>query len=314
MKDVKISRVAKAKENQSFSSLALGSQSFSSKSSIAYSCNQDLKSRVINFGNLSKDHVKRSSISKFEASGCCSSIKNSNYSISELTDDFQMPCKISNSNYSISLKIENLFDKTKVSRVQSSNNTKNLSIKMGRSKQPKCSSQGGCKSIINLGPHPSFKEIKLECLQTSKMMDSNSVEFQLNLISELKKIKFSTKEVEQVKNPSAQSKSFSETSNNETVNNILNYARNTTILTTRSKSSQHKFKKSKNFCCCTSFKNSNKEINKSYLSTNITRKSGNYSVKSMVLNDSLSRFRKKKSASIKSEKKPGTCATACTIF
>lgn len=312
MQNARSSGMTKSKDNQSLSSLAFGTKSFSSKSSVSFANKGGLQS-IINSKNLGSEQPRRNPLSSMGVSG--NSIVSNNYSISELEGDFDMPCKLnSNMHNSVSSTIGNIFQDNPqiIGGPSQSNNAKEFSYSQSEHRKPRSSNNNN--SNIKLGPNPSFRSIKLNCLQTSNLMNSNSVEFQLNLISELKKgIKFSTKEAELVKIPTSPSKSISEISSNETVNNILNYARNTTILTTRSKSSQYKLKKSRKFFCCSSLKNSNKELNKSYLSTNITRKSGNYSVKSMVMNDSLSRFRKKKSASIKSDKKLGTCA-GCTIF
>lgn len=318
MQKTKSNQMTNSQRDHSYRSSAPCNYSFSSKSSVPFSLNNCLQSKIDKIKSFDSEQAKNFQFSNFDVPSCFSSIANNSFSNSEQTEVFDMPFKLNHKAYnSVFSTAGKIFEKAQRKVVDSSRveNASNHSFSKLEKGGELISRSNRYKSLIKLGPHPSFRCIRLNCLQTSKMLDTNSVEFQLNLISEIKKgIRFSTKDAELIKIPTVQSKSASVLSNNDdTVNNILNYARNSTVLTARSKSSQIKLKQSRKFYCCSSLKNSNKEINKSYLSTNITRKSGNYSVKSMVMNDSLSRFRKKKSASIKSDKKSGTCAV-CNIF
>lgn len=160
------------------------------------------------------------------------------------------------------------------------------------------------------GPFLKFEPITMHCMNESVKLNSDSVNFQLDFLSYYSK----RKKYKESAKPDISSDSYHD--NNDTINRVIDMGMNNQPYTTRSSNSAHARRKSmrKSRVCCfnvQTFKGRDEKIQ--YMSTNNTKKSTNLSAKSaksLVMNDSLAKLRKKRSK----EKKITCNSKMCNIF
>jgi len=147
------------------------------------------------------------------------------------------------------------------------------------------------------GPRINIVPIKLDCNSIVNKLNTLSIDFQLNNLTYKEKVEI----ISNINNSfgftsELESKKSKRTENNKTINNIL---------TTRTQVCKKSKSKEKTYCCWQiNYKQIKEERNKSYLSTNATKRS-NFSAKSLQLNDSLTKKRKQMKTS---------CEFGCTIY
>ena len=166
------------------------------------------------------------------------------------------------------------------------------------------------KEEVNLiGPFIQFIPIRPKCNSSFNKLSSDSINFDLdNLTYKRNNNESNNKSI--VFDSSITESKYSKENNyksNSTINKVL--TTNAKTIYTRQPRSKEK-EKDRFFCCVMKrTRNSKEERNKSYLSTNNTKRSTNLSLKSVILNDSLNKLRKKKEHTNKF-----VCTHKCIIF
>ena len=163
------------------------------------------------------------------------------------------------------------------------------------------------KEEVKIGPLINFYPIKPRCNSSFHKLSSDSVNFDLDDLTyknkENKSFIYSIGNNYSITELKSSKKNVYQ--NNSTINKVLT----TNAKTVYSRQGRSK-EKNRIFCCgIKKTRNSKEERNKSYLSTNNTKRSTNLSLKSVILNDSLNRLRKKKE-----HKSKVSCTHKCLIF